>query len=379
MLSAVDVAQPAGDVVFDGVRYRFADAGDEACIEGLLRDNPMASWVAISTEHAPSYFASTELFGARRTMIARSVDDDSPVGMASYVIMPVYVDGREVCGGYLGELRVLPRYRNRLRVVRNGYRAIAALSRGVGNNPVWFTSIASENSAAKRLLEANLKDMPTYTPVGNMHTRALSVNKGKHRNTMRQATRADVGMLAEFHSQHACRHQYAPVVTEAWLASLDGRHGLSLDDLWLLEKHGEVQASFAIWDQQALKQTVVRGYRFPLAQVRRVYNAYARLSGRVALPGIGERIPYAFIAFLAMQDDSELSAEVISSALALVKARQLPIAMLGTNADSSLAPLLDQIPQELYETTIYSVSWEDPASPALPTDGRVVQPEIAIL
>ena len=366
--------------MFGGVCYRFAEAADEACIKKLLRDNSMSSWVAISTEHEPSYFASSALFGRRRTMIARDACDDAPIGMASYVVMPVYCNGRTVSGGYLGELRVFPEFRNRLRVIRNGYNAIAALSDSIGGAPRWFTSIAKENSSAKRLLEANLKGMPAYTPVGEMQTRALSVNKGKHQNVMRQATSTDIARVAKFYSQSASQYQFAPAITESWLRSLDGRHGLRLEDFWLLEENGRLRASFAIWDQQLLKQTVVRGYRFPLSKLRVVYNGYAGVTGRVVLPKVGGHIQYAFIAFLATEDNgSDISLSVINSALALVKARQLPIAMLGTASGNPVARVLERIPSELYETTIYSVAWPEAVETPPPLDGRLVQPEIAIL
>ena len=358
--------------------YRVASLADEEAIKTTLRDNEMASWVSLSTEHEPSYFASADLFGHRKTIVAVKENSSTSAGMGSYALMPVHVNGNVVTGGYLGQLRVRPEFRNRFRAIRNAYQALKVISQSQGDTPIWFTSIASQNLAAKRLLEANLKHMPAYQPVGEMITMALSATGGTGRNVMRAAERADIPALTAFYNQSARRYQYSPALSEAWLGSLDGRHGLSLDDFWVLKDRGTIRACFALWDQRKLKQSVVRGYRFPLALLRRPYNALARLTRRVTLPPVGEPISYLFVAFLGFEGNAQSDRRiVIDSARALVKARNAPIAMLGVSAQSDMVDELRSVPKVTYHTTIESVTWPEDA--AVPLDGRMVQPEIAIL
>ncbi len=82
------------------------------------------------------------------------------VGMYSYALMPVHLNGNAVSLGYLGGLRVNPKYRHRIRILKNGYDSIRSITSRLGTTPFMFTTIVSENQAARRLLEAGLKGMP---------------------------------------------------------------------------------------------------------------------------------------------------------------------------------------------------------------------------
>ncbi|MGD8925652.1 MAG: hypothetical protein PVG20_02300, partial [Thioalkalispiraceae bacterium] len=75
----------------------------------------MDSWITLSQEHEPSYFESTHLFGNTETILAYKKEGKSTsnVGMCSSTAMPVHINGASATAGYLGELRVMPAYRNR--------------------------------------------------------------------------------------------------------------------------------------------------------------------------------------------------------------------------------------------------------------------------
>lgn len=362
-----------------GVIYRKANKDDDEIIKSILRQNEMESWVTLSTEHEPSYFASTDLFGKTETILAfRKDETTSTVGMCSYMNMPTHVNGKQVHAGYLGELRVFPKFRNKLSIVRHGFKSLKILSEYQDDIPYWFTSLARENMVARRLLEANLKGMPVYRPRGDMVTMAFPVKSGKRSNILQRAQLSDVSALVKFYNQQASYYQYSPVLTGDWLRGLNGQNGLHLHDFWVLKDGDLICACFALWDQRKFKQTVVRGYHFPLNIIRQPYNLFASLSGRVALPAIGEQINYIFIAFLALDETVKTECKVIlSSALDLVKTRNADMAMLGLSTQNPIVNELTPLPKQPYYTCIESVTWSTHSSFDL--DDRAVQPEIAIL
>ena len=359
--------------------YRIATKADDVTLRGILRSTPMSSWVTLSSEHEPDYFESSRLFGQRETLIAERDDADStPVGMCSWTDMELYIDGQPSRTGYLGELRLLPQFRKRPGIVRNGFRALRALA---PDDLHWFTSIAVDNTVARRLLEANLRGMPVYRPQGEMVTLALPASNKVEHIFMQPAVAADMPELVDFYNQQAQQFQYAPVLTETWLGNLDGSNDLQLKDFHLLHQNGRLRACFALWDQRRFKQTVVRGYRFPLAQLRWGYNLYARLGRRLALPPVGQAIDYLFVAFLAVApdlDEAEVH-QVIDSALALTQQRRINYAMLGLASDNPLLKKLAGYRVQTYHTCIEAVTWPDLMEVDSTAAGRWVQPEIALL
>lgn len=380
--AATSLAKKPTEYLAGGVVYRNADHDDDEVLRSILRQNSMESWISISTEHEPSYFATTDLFGHRETVVAYKEEDSTiPVGMCSHVQMPVHINGKQILAGYLGELRVLPQFRNRLGIIRNGFKSVRILGENQVDVPYWFTSISSENTIARRILEANLSGMPVYRPLGELATLALAVKSRGYSNVMQQAQLSDIPALIEFYNNRASCYQYSPVLTGDWLSELDGRNGLFLRDFWLLKEGTSVRACFALWDQRKFKQSRVRAYRFPLSIIRRPYNLFANLSGRVVLPAIGEQISYIFVSFLMLDASAKSECRaVIESAMALIKSRNADLAMLGLSTQNPIVSELDPFPKQTYYTCIESVVWQDQADVEhARVDGRLVQPEIAIL
>jgi hypothetical protein len=123
---------------------RLATPADDDVIRALLRDNAMTSWVEMTIEREPSFFAGANLFGRDWAVIAEENGD--VLGMYTAAMMPVHVDGRAERLGYLGGLRVSPRHRRRIRHLRAGYESIVPLA--PARVPFWFTVVGEANRAA---------------------------------------------------------------------------------------------------------------------------------------------------------------------------------------------------------------------------------------
>ena len=341
--------------------YTLATEQDDAVLRELLRDNAMPSWVSMTMEREPSYFAGVNRFGLDRAVIARQ--GVVPVGMYSCAEHPVHLNGMATELGYLGGLRIPVSQRHRLALLREGCASMRALTRP----QLWYTSIASENLVARRLLEANLRGMPQYRPVNELVTLAFSATRARSHGLWRAARADEVRALCELHNNCAARFQFAPVLSpEVAQACGAAFH--------LVEQQGSLVACMALWDQRAYKQLVAKAYRAPLAQLLPVYNACARLARRVALPRVGQALQQTHLAFLAVAPQAEVDGRaLLQDALALCAT---PVLTLGLHqAHPWLAPLQRALAPLAYRTRIYAVNFDG----SVDLDGRPAQPEAAVL
>jgi hypothetical protein len=357
--------------------YRLATPADNPALCAMLRDNPMSGSVSLCLERAPDYFSASKLFGKDACVIAETAAG-RPVGMYGCALWESYVNGVPRCSAYLHGLRVNAAFRHRLRWLRDGYASIPRLVPGWDKAACCFTSLASDNHAARRLLESSVNGLPHYQAQGEMVTLILPARQGRRRHVLRQARRGDIPALLALYRRYAEHWQFAPYLDEDWLLNLTPEHGLALDDFWLLEENGALRFCAALWDQRHCKQTVVRGYRGALHWLRPLYNLWANAAGRIPLPPAGGRVEHVFIAFAAFDGAPELMLRCIAELLAHAAKMQASSAVLGLSAQH---PLLTAIAQRFhartYRTCIDTVHWSGDDAPVL--DGRPVQPEAALL
>ncbi|MDX8412383.1 MAG: hypothetical protein R8K46_11025 [Mariprofundaceae bacterium] len=345
------------------ISYTLATETDDADIRALLRRNGMPSWVDISLQREPSFFAGVNNITHDFAVIAR--DGRQVVGMYTCSLQPVYMNGEFCTLGYLGSLRVTPSYRHKIKILRGGYASIARLI-PKADYPFWFTSIANDNTTARRLLEAGPSGLPNYDLIGEMHTLALPATQGRRLGQWRNATQADIPALIDFHNREAAQFQFAPLLNEAWI------HHIGLEH-FLIYGGASIQACVGIWDQSGFKQVVATAYR-PLLQVLRpVYNSYATLTNRIRLPPAGSPLKHCFLAFAAFSEQTiEQAVDMFRDVLSRCDAET---AVIGLHHEHPLLNALASLKPLVYRTQIYAVSYAD--KPSL--DGRPVQPEVALL
>jgi hypothetical protein len=344
---------------------RLATSRDDAALREFLRSHGMTAWVEMTIEREPSFFAGRDFGGEEWAVIAEEETDI--VGMYSAALRPMHVNGKHEHLGYLGGLRVSPKYRHRIRYLRQGYASIRALTPAPATLPWWFTVIAADNLAARKLLEAGIPGLPTYHPLGDYVTYALPTSRGEHKEIWRRAKEAEVDTLVAFYNDQASRFNFTPVLDSA----LVRRIGVSR--FYIFERHGVLQGVAALWDQRSFKQIVAARYRRPIGSLLPMYNLYAKLFHRVPLPHQGHALDHTFVAFLALRDDlGSESGPVFRDLLSQCKT---PIASVGLHAAHSLNEILIGLKPVRYPARIYGVTFE----PGTPVSDRPVQPEVAFL
>ena len=243
--------------------------------------------------------------------------------------------------------------------------------------PFYLTSILAENANARRLLEANLKGMPTYRLVGEMVTLVMRTRRGpqaraRDRLRLDRATRvmraanehrSAIGRLLD---EDGRRFHFRPCwecegATPGLEPTRDFRVALDGD---------RVVGVAAIWNQLAYKQSVVRGYSPWLSRVRPAANAIAALVGRPRLPAVGESVAIASLTHLAA-DATDVAVGLIESLLRIAgrrridppgapRRRRLDYIIVGLPAgDARLPALRRAFGGREIRSRLYVVYWPD--------------------
>jgi hypothetical protein len=113
---------------------------------------------------------------------------------------------------------------------------------------------------------------------------------------LRRANEGDERALLELQDRAARRRQFARV-------PIGLPPGLRAVDHFVAERGSRLVAALAAWDQQPLRQTHIEAYSPWLAALRPLMNAAARWLPLKPMPSVGDRIPFLYLASVAMLDD----------------------------------------------------------------------------
>ena len=297
--------------------------------------------------------------------------------------LPVYINGEVQRIGYFGELRAEGGLRNRRSLLLGSYRKMREFHEA-GDVLFYLTTIIADNSAARRLLEAGIGDMPTYRPLEPMITFTIPVLAGSRRRPRQAVATADstaVSAIAERLASRGARYQFHPAWDAATLQSADRCRDLSPGDFLLVQDASGLRGCLALWDQRAFKQTVIRGYGGTLRRMRPALNLIAPMLRRPRLPDAGARLESAFLSHVSVAtDDAETLVSLVGQACRNAAQRGLDYVMISFAGRNPLARVVRKnFPCHDYVSMIYVVYWEDGATAAAQLDNRIPHPEVAIL
>jgi hypothetical protein len=345
-----------------GIVYKIAEESDNPDLLALLRDTPLPGWIALSYERNPRYFQRSLSKVVHQAIIGRNAATNELIGMFARTVFPAYINGSTSSLGYLGDLRVVPRYRNRIRLVRDGFATLRSLLHDTELTPFYLTSIVADNKVARRLFEARLEGLPTYENFGAFDTLAIKTRScvSKSAHTVRTARAEDIDGIVSFLSVINRARQFSPAPTRAELS--EGQwNGLAVDDFLLFERRGALEGIVAVWDQSHFRQTVVRDYRRGLAAIRPIVNALSFATGLPHLPPQGSTLRQVFLSFLCVRDDDpSITRDLIEAGLLRARTRGAEIALIGAPAASRLQKTISrEFRCHTYESLMYLAYWPD--------------------
>lgn len=355
-------------------RFDFAVAShnEDVEIRSLLRENPMEGSISLSFEREPNYFADgINPFEAKRTIVAR--ERGRVVCMGSCAVRRRFVEGNERSVGYLGGLRLAASHAGQTEILRAGYEFFHQLEL---ESPAdfYFTSIASDNRRARRLLERGLPGMPVYEFVGELVTLMLPAKWLFRRTSKSGLSGLTPDALSKRLNDNNRNYQLAPV----W--SADELEILS--DLGL-QRHKFFRcgdASGALWDQSCFKQTVIRRYASGLGKFRPAANAWAWMTGGIRLPALGEQIRNAYVSHIIAGDTERDLPQLLRLLQSVAGHAGLELLTIAFAADDPRLNVVREISKAReYYTRIYLVHWSDCGNGANGWKHHVLAPEVALL
>jgi len=359
------------------VRFASAGAADDDALRRLLRENPMPGAIQVAFEREPDFFRGADLAGGEdETIVAYEHDRLVCVGRCTQ--RESWVNGQATPVGYLSELRLDAAARRRFAIVRDGYLYF----RQHQGDRLHFTSIASGNLRARRLLESGCRGLPAYEYLGELTTLILEVPRRPPSLKLRvdPATDDDIPELLQLLNQHGQRHSLAAVWTAESLRSL-ARHGLPWERLFVVREGGAAVACGGLWDQRAFRQIVIHGYTGALRLARPLLNAAARLVGRPGLPTPGRPLAQAFCSPLAFAEGSEaLLVDFISALLPrAIEAGLQWLSLALPSGDPRLDALQHAFSTRTWPSRLYRVRWLDQPEDAWASPNGPCLPDVALI
>jgi hypothetical protein len=360
---------------------QFATPADDAAIRQLLRREPMPGRVRVTYQREPEFRLGCEVTGEDcQVLVARHQDSGEIVGVAARSVRYVFINGREQRLGYLGQLRIDPRFRGRWLVSR-GFSQLKQLHER-DPLPGYLASIIDGNrEAAGVLVERRRRIFPEFHGVAEYRTLAIGVARAKPAigAGITISTLDDVSEVASFLRATGSRRQFYPVWNEERLHRLSAL-GLRLDDLRIARRGGEIVGVAGLWDQSAYKQTVVQGYSGWLKTAAPLYNLGAACLGRAALPRPGEKLHSAYLSLVSVaHDDAAVFRALLRELYNLAGARGFAYLLAGFDSRDPLFREACEYSHVVYPSRLYYAVWPHEGRTYEQLDGRPAYVDIATM
>lgn len=351
--------------------FSLAGHDDDAELRALLRRSVIPGAVRVAFTREPDYFAGEGLAGNEdNTLLARR--DGQLVGMGRCSVNTLHRNGTPRRIGYLGELRVDPGTPATPRMLRSGYEFLARHVTADG----FFTSIATDNERARRVLERGTRlGLPAYEKLCDLVTLVAPVRASAD---ARECDPASADDLTAFLQQQSVVTQLSLAWTPHQWLGLD-RHGVDTRSFTVVSRMGRIVGAAAIWDQRSFRQTIIDGYTGALSLARPLLNGLRAMGDAARLPEPGSALAQGMLSGAGVRtpDDWPALWLALQGRAAAMGLDWLTIARDARDAE--LPVLRDLVRGREYHTTLYSVTWRDGRRWPDPWDARCFRPEVALL
>lgn len=362
------------------MRAELATPADNAEILRILRENPVGGEIAVSYEREPDFFVASRAGSLRSfVVVVRPENSDRIAGLGEISIQRLWLNGVATEVGYLHQLRVDHPYRGSKAVMYEGFSQLAALHGQGLMAETYFSTIVTTNVAARTLLEARRPGLPVFSHVEDLVT-YLVPTRQPVRPPQHVRTGGTPAGIAACLARNLSHRQYAMAWSEEDLVDPQICPGLTINDFLTIGAGDNVSACAAVWDQAALKQTVIRGYGRALG-LRAPIGGTGQVDPPPMMPAVGARLRIGFLSHLAV-DDRDAGALDALIAAACERARdekgiEWLALTLSTRHPSCTSVQLNFRPH-IYFSRLYQVTIG--GTPPPPLDPALfAQPEAALL
>jgi hypothetical protein len=367
--------------------FSLASREDDVAIRRLLRGNAFGESISLSLEREPDAFAAATIDGdIHQTLVARDRASGEIVAVAARSVRDVFLNGAPARVGYLGQLRIDRGCHNFRGLLDEGFAFCRTLHHA-GDARLYLTSIVAENNVARRLLvKRRFTTAPRFVEADRLVTLAIPVCRPSTLVEIPgvriyRGSRVFIDEIVACLQRNLRRYQFAPCWTADDLLSPDRTRGLALEDFLVAIHDSGVAGCLALWDQRAFKQVVVRGYGPSLARWRPLVNLAARWTGAPQLPHAGRTLQFAYLSHAAVDEDRpDVLTALIAAACRHAHEAGLDYVLTAFAVRNPLCEAVaSRFRHREFASVLYVAYWSDGDDFAHSLDGRIFQPEVAVL
>ena len=341
---------------------------------------------SLSFEREPNYFNASAIEGPfHQTLVAREADMGEIIGVGNRSLRPMFVNGTVQEIGYMSQLRIHPKYGKGLYLARGlaqGFRLYHDLHAD-GQASLYLMSIIEDNLPARRLLTSGLPHYPQAQEYARMFTYAIYPMRRKDDLPLPRSLRLIRGSdkyamgIVDCLNRNGARKQFAPYRTCDSLFIAD----LNPADFFLALGGEGVVGCLACWDQNAFKQTVVRGYSGGLARWRKLLNAFSRLGSWPYLPEPNTPLRHSYASHPAIDnDDPVVFAALLRALYNHTFEHGYSYFVIGLAESNPMRETVKAYRPLTYISQLYLVTWDDGLDAIAKVDRQPIPAlEIALL
>lgn len=352
-------------------RYTLSLAGPAD--DAQLRERMALDWIegeaAITLRREPSYFDASRLLGACvQVIVAREASTGRIVATGCRSVARSYIDGQPRRTAFLSDLRIDPAHRNGFLLARI-YRFVRTLHDA---DPLpCYTLVYDDNERALNQLVGGRAGLPHYLARGRVIARAVRLTRKRAEPRapgveIERATPDALPELVRFINTERASRRWAPALHISDFEPGGRCDTLRAQDFFVARREGRICAAMAAWDQSALRQAHVERYPRTTQLIRTPYNLIAALRGWPKLPAQGKPLPFAYLAFIAAQnDDPALCATLLARVYNALRGKHYLYALAALHDDDPLLPVFDDYPGTTSAVRLFEVDFSSDPEPAL--------------
>lgn len=287
-------------------KFELAKEEDDAEFRRRMAEDWMPGNISVSFRREPNYFAGCKV-QAEEVQVFKCVDKKEGIiiGIGCRGISKVYINGSLKKAGYLSDLRCHPDYRGGTLLSR-AYNYLQEMHK-LEPVDLYYTMILDGNETALNILTSARSGLPRYRNIGRFLTPAIHLDFDKPEIKLPgievvRAKPENMPELFQFINHWQSEKQFSPYYESGDLDT-SRLPGLKAEDFYMVIRDNKIIACVAAWDQSVIRQTHVEKYNTSLALTRPFYNFLASFTPLKPLPAPGEKVPYFYLAFIAIENN----------------------------------------------------------------------------
>ena len=263
----------------------------------------------------------------------------------------VYIGGEQKLLGYIGGIRKRIDFKEKIDWMRMLCGAETRLDYDYN-----YCSILLANKHAQKVFEKRRAYMPKLNYICDYTTFIVSPRKKQADNrafAFRKATAADEKSIVDFLIREGKLYDLFPCFER-----FEEFYGLSVDDVYILQKNDEIVCACALWEQSGFKQYIIKRYNGFMKLARKCYKK-TTLLGR-PFPHVGKPLEFPHLTlFFAKNDDATYYKTMLANIENII-AEKYDMFLIGLTKNNAKYTLFEKRKTLSFLSKIYIISEETP-------------------